>query len=151
MAQAVLEYLHDDPRLGCRTLFATHFHELADLADRLPGLRPVRLEVLEREDEVVFLHRVVPGGADRSYGVYVARLAGVPQPVADRAEALLAALESRPPANGRAKHPAKGKRPDPLRRRLESLDPLQISPVQALQELCVLREIALASEDEQRQ
>ncbi len=94
VAQAVLEYIHDDPRLRCRTLFATHYHELADLAEQLAGLQPVRLEVLEQGAEVIFLHRVVPGGADRSYGVYVARLAGVPAPVANRAQEILDELES---------------------------------------------------------
>ena len=94
VAQAVLEYIHDDPRLRCRTLFATHYHELADLAERIAGLQPVRLEVLEQGAEVIFLHRVVPGGADRSYGVYVARLAGVPSLVANRAQQILNELES---------------------------------------------------------
>ena len=74
IAQAVLEHLHDE--VGARTLFATHFHELTALADSLDRLRNYRVDVLERGDDVVFLHAVVEGGADRSYGVHVARLAG---------------------------------------------------------------------------
>ena len=76
IARAVVEYLHNSSRLGCRTLFATHFHELTSLADHLPGVFCARMDVLEEGDRVVFLHRVVPGGADRSYGVHVAELAG---------------------------------------------------------------------------
>ena len=93
VARAVVEQIHDDPRLRCKTLFATHYHELADLADELPGVTSLQVEVLERGDQVVFLHRVVPGAADRSYGVHVARLAGVPEPVTRRAAAILAELE----------------------------------------------------------
>src|SRR5437588_4325049 len=66
VAQAVVEHLHDAPKLGCRTLFATHYHELTALAERLPRVRNERMEVLEEGDAVRFLHRVVPGGADRS-------------------------------------------------------------------------------------
>src|SRR5215213_2374728 len=70
IARAVVEYLHNSSHLGCRTLFATHFHELTALADHLPGVFCARMDVLEEGDRVVFLHRVMPGGADRSYGVH---------------------------------------------------------------------------------
>jgi DNA mismatch repair protein MutS len=93
IARAVVEYLHDAPGLGCRTLFATHYHELAELAQVLPRARAFRVEVLEQGNQVVFLHRVVPGGADRSYGIYVAQLAGVPDPVIARARDVLRDLE----------------------------------------------------------
>jgi DNA mismatch repair protein MutS len=97
IAQAIVEELHDDARPGGapKTIFATHYHELTALAGSLPRLRTYRVDVLERGDDVVFLHAVVEGGADRSYGVHVARLAGVPERVTRRAARLLEELESR--------------------------------------------------------
>ena len=93
IAQAVAEHLHDDPRLGCRTLFATHYHEMGELAERLEHVRNYRVEVVERDGRVHFLRKIVPGNADRSFGVYVAKLAGMPPPVVKRASDLLAELE----------------------------------------------------------
>jgi DNA mismatch repair protein MutS len=95
IAQAIVEELHDPDRPGGppKTIFATHYHELTALADSLGKLRTYRVDVLERGEDVVFLHAVVEGGADRSYGVHVARLAGVPERVTRRAAALLADLE----------------------------------------------------------
>jgi DNA mismatch repair protein MutS len=90
IAQAVVEHLHG--RVGCRTLFATHYLQLAAL-DRLPGVGNVQVLVQQHRDRLVFLHQVVPGAADRSWGVHVARLAGVPEPVIERAGALLRAFE----------------------------------------------------------
>jgi DNA mismatch repair protein MutS len=97
IAQAIVEELHDADRPGGapKTIFATHYHELTALAESLPRLRTYRVDVLERGDDVVFLHTVVEGGADRSYGVHVARLAGVPERVTRRAAHLLAELEAR--------------------------------------------------------
>ncbi|RLC91042.1 MAG: DNA mismatch repair protein MutS, partial [Chloroflexi bacterium] len=94
IAWAVVEYLHNHPERRARTLFATHYHELTELADRLPAVRNYNLAVVEEGDQVIFLHKVVPGGADRSYGIHVAQLAGVPRPVIHRAEELLEQLES---------------------------------------------------------
>jgi DNA mismatch repair protein MutS len=91
IAWAVAEHLHEGP--GCRTLFATHYHELTDLAAALPGVRNVNVQVREWNDEIVFLHRIVEGGADRSYGIQVARLAGLPHGVIARAREVLANLE----------------------------------------------------------
>ncbi|MCR4784888.1 MAG: DNA mismatch repair protein MutS [bacterium] len=91
IAQAVIEYLHDGPKP--LTLFATHFHELTKLGRALHGCRNFRVAVKELPDEVVFLHKIVPGGADRSYGIYVAKLAGMPRPILQRAEALLKRME----------------------------------------------------------
>ena len=93
IAQAVAEHLHNSPRLGCRMLFATHYHELTDLAQRLPRVRNQSVAVVEEEGRVVFLHRIVPGGADRSYGVHVAQLAGLPREVIQRAWEVLYDLE----------------------------------------------------------
>jgi DNA mismatch repair protein MutS len=141
IAQAVVEYLHDAPRLGCRTLFATHYHELTALAERLPRVRNQRVEVLEEGDSVRFLHRVVPGGADRSYGIHVAAVAGLPSGVIARARDVLADLErQRPlePPEVQLGLPIEVA-PDPLRKELEEIDPASLSPLEALQKLYQLR------------
>jgi DNA mismatch repair protein MutS len=87
IARAVVEYLHD--YVGAQTLFATHYHELADLAESLPRVGVFRMAVAEREDGAIFLHRVVEGASTESYGVQVARMAGLPASVTERASALL--------------------------------------------------------------
>ncbi len=141
IAQAVVEYLHDSVRLGCRTLFATHYHELTALAERLPRVRNERVEVLEEGETVRFLHRVVPGGADRSYGIHVAALAGLPSGVIARARQVLAELERQRPLEppeqqlGLPMEMA----PDPLRKELEEIQPDTLSPLEALQKLYELR------------
>ena len=94
VARAVLEYIHNHPRLRSKTLFATHYHELTELAETLPRLRNLHVEIAERGGELVFLYRVVPGVAEGSYGVYAAKLAGLPAPVVRRAEELLREYES---------------------------------------------------------
>jgi DNA mismatch repair protein MutS len=91
LAWAVVENLHE--QLGCRTLFATHYHELTALAKTLSGVRNLNVAVREWEDQVVFLHKIIEGAADKSYGIHVARLAGVPRPVVERAKDLLVQLE----------------------------------------------------------
>lgn len=93
LAWAITEYLHDS--IACRALFATHYHELAQLAESLPNLRNYNVLVQESEQEVVFLHRIAAGSAERSYGIHVAKLAGVPTPVLRRAQTVLNELESR--------------------------------------------------------
>jgi DNA mismatch repair protein MutS len=93
IAWAVVEHLHRDPVRGPRTLFATHYLELTQLAQHLPRLRNFSVAVKEWNDEIVFVRRVVPGPADRSYGIQVARLAGLPLSVIERATVLLAQLE----------------------------------------------------------
>jgi DNA mismatch repair protein MutS len=92
LAWAITEYLHD--QVGCRALFATHYHELAQLTEKLTGLRNYNVLVREWQDEIVFLHKIAAGSADRSYGIHVARLAGVPEEVLDRAQEVLTELES---------------------------------------------------------
>jgi DNA mismatch repair protein MutS len=92
LAWAITEYLHD--QVGCRSLFATHYHELAQLANKLPGLRNYNVLVQECEGRVVFLHQIAAGSADKSYGIHVAKLAGVPEEVLDRANEVLADLEA---------------------------------------------------------
>jgi DNA mismatch repair protein MutS len=93
LAWAITEYLHNI--LGCRALFATHYHELAQLAETLPGLRNYNVLVQEDRGTVVFLHKIAPGSADKSYGIHVAQLAGVPAEVLGRAKDVLAELEGR--------------------------------------------------------
>ena len=92
LAWAVVEHLHD--RIGCRTLFATHYHELTRLEDQLSGVGNLNVAVQEWEGQVVFLHQIVPGAADKSYGIHVAELAGVPSEVNERAKEILQQLES---------------------------------------------------------
>ena len=88
----IVEHLHD--AIGCRTLFATHYHELTDLAEQLAGVRNFNVAVKEWDDQVVFLHQIVPGAADKSYGIHVAQLAGVPRSVNERAREVLDWLEA---------------------------------------------------------
>jgi DNA mismatch repair protein MutS len=94
IARAVVEYLHNSQHLRPRTLFATHYHELTELANILPGVENYNVAVAEDGDDVVFLHRLMPGGADRSYGIHVAQLAGVPKAVINRANDILEELEA---------------------------------------------------------
>ena len=94
IARAVAEYIHNSPRLGAKTLFATHYHELVELAGFLPAAKNFNVSVIEEKGEVVFLRKVVPGGVDKSYGIHVAKLAGLPRSVINRAQEVLADLES---------------------------------------------------------
>ena len=94
IAQSVAEYIHNHPRLGAKTLFATHYHELVELANFLPRVRNYNIAVSEEGGKVVFLRKIVPGGADKSYGIHVAQLAGLPKAVVHRAEEVLSELES---------------------------------------------------------
>ena len=94
IARSVVEHIHNSPKLGCKTLFATHYHELTELADQLTRAHNLRVAVTEENGEVVFLHEIISGGADRSYGVHVARLAGMPGQVVSRAWDLLDELEN---------------------------------------------------------
>src|SRR5881398_1513797 len=92
IAWATIEHLHESNR--CRTLFATHYHELTGLSAKLPRLFNATVKVKEWQGDVVFLHEVMPGAADRSYGIHIARLAGLPPPVIARAKSVLAKLEA---------------------------------------------------------
>ncbi len=102
LAWSVVEFLHE--HIGCRTLFATHYHELTDLEKSLSGVKNLNVAVREWQDEVIFLHKIVEGAADKSYGIHVARLAGVPREVIERSKEILAQLEEEHlDAEGRAK------------------------------------------------
>lgn len=94
IAWSIIEYLHSHPRLKPFTLFATHYHELIELADMLPGVSNYNVAVTEADGRVIFLHKIVPGGSDRSYGIHVAQLAGLPAPVIQRANEILKQLEA---------------------------------------------------------
>ena len=139
IAWAVVEFVHNHPRLRARTLFATHYHELIRLGEVLPGVRNYNVAVSEEGGQVVFLHRIVPGGADRSYGIHVAELAGLPRPVINRAQEILAQLEAdsgqvrpdRAPIRQLALFPQE----DPLLKELESLDVSSLTPLEALNKL----------------
>jgi DNA mismatch repair protein MutS len=146
LAWAITEHLHE--QIGCRTLFATHYHELTQLEESLPRVANWNVAVKEWNDEVVFLHRIVRGGADRSYGIHVARLAGIPSAVNERAKDVLAQLEAdhrdafdRPtiqtPGSGAAGHPTQltlfGFADHPLLEEVEQLDLNSMTPMQALQ------------------
>ena len=91
LAWSIVEHLHH--QVGAKTLFATHYHELTELAGRLPRLKNFNVAVREWNDQIVFLHKILEGGADKSYGIQVARLAGVPKPVIERAKMILRNLE----------------------------------------------------------
>ncbi len=147
IARAVLEYLHNHSGLQSKTLFATHFHELAELEGTLPRVRNSRVDVLEEQGNVVFLHKVVPGGADRSYGVNVAKLAGLPRPVLRRAEQVLHELEERhlrgepasaPSENGADQLPLFSG-PHPVVSQLQALDVDAMTPLEAISTLYELK------------
>ncbi len=141
IAWAVVEYLHNHPQRRARTLFATHYHELIELENHLPQVRNFNLAVAEEGHEVIFLHKVRPGGADRSYGIHVARLAGIPAPVIHRAEALLEQLESgefRPGMEARQAEPFQPlliAQEHPLLEEIRSLDVNGLTPLEALTKL----------------
>ena len=152
IARAVAEFIHNHPRAGCKTLFATHYHELTQLADVLPRVRNYNVAVAEEDGEVVFLHRIVPGGADRSYGVYVARLAGMPAAVVNRAWEVLTELEgksSSPAANGRPSPPTVEAQQlsllpttSPVIDELLALDISSMTPLEAITKLYEIQERA---------
>ncbi|HEX7621882.1 MAG TPA: DNA mismatch repair protein MutS [Anaerolineales bacterium] len=140
IAWAVVEYIHNHPSLRAKTLFATHYHELTQLADLLPGVRNFNVAVTEADGTVVFLHKIIPGGADRSYGIHVGQLAGLPRPVIQRATEILAELEK---SSGQAirinpqaaQQVALFPETNPLLDELNSLDVNSLSPIEALNKL----------------
>ena len=140
IAWAVVEYIHNHPRLRCKTLFATHYHELTQLADLLPGVRNYHVAVSEQGGQVVFLHQIVPGRADRSYGIHVAELAGLPKAVIQRAWEILQQLEAQGRSPGEAPQaaPPTGVQlslfpeTNPLLEELRALDIHNLTPIEAL-------------------
>jgi DNA mismatch repair protein MutS len=155
LAWAITEHIHD--AIGCRTLFATHYHELVELEKTKSRLRNANVAVSENQGEIVFLHRIIPGGADQSYGIHVARLAGVPAPVLERSKEILAFLEKQHgPDPGLPEGPIRRKvktgraltgslfaaLPNPLLEELRQIDPEKLGAEEALVLISRLRELA---------
>ncbi|MBE0672143.1 MAG: DNA mismatch repair protein MutS [Anaerolineales bacterium] len=140
IAWGIIEYIHNHPQLRAKTLFATHYHELTQLAELLPGIRNYNVAVSEADNKVVFLHKIIPGGADRSYGIHVAQLAGLPSPVIQRANEIMAELEK---SSGRAvkinpqsaQQVALFPETNPLLDEIKGLDVNSLSPIEALNKL----------------
>jgi len=152
IAWAVVEYLHNHPRLRAKTLFATHYHELTELAERLPHVVNYNVAVAEEGDQVVFLHKIVPGAADRSYGIHVAQLAGLPRLVIHRAEEILTDLEAEGTKAARAGavvRPPRGPRQlslfaslHPVVKALREMDVASMTPLEAINTLFELQKRA---------
>jgi len=149
IARAVAEYIHNHPQLGAKTLFATHYHELVDLASMLPRVKNYNVAVAEEGGKVVFLRRIVPGGTDKSYGIHVAQLAGLPRSVINRAQEVLAELEGRARVaqdKRRRKTPAQQlglfPQPGPLEEELAGLDIDSLTPLEAINKLYELKKKA---------
>jgi len=156
IARAVAEYIHSYPRLGAKTLFATHYHEMVELASFLPRVKNFNVAVTEEGGEVIFLYKIVPGGVDKSYGIHVAQLAGLPKSVVHRAREVLVELEE-DSGKAQAKRSAKGRRrpkeavpqqlpllgqKSPLIEELEKLDIDSLTPLEALTKLYELQKKA---------
>jgi DNA mismatch repair protein MutS len=157
IAWAVAEHLATNARIRPKTLFATHYHELTDLADATPGVVNYHVAAREWKDDIIFLRKIVPGRSDRSYGIQVARLAGLPGPVVDRAREILGALErdeltrgGRPSMSGTPSEPqrqlglfqAAPAPDDRFRTALAALDVDRLTPLEALTLLARLKKEA---------
>lgn len=140
IAWAVIEHIHNHPNIRARTLFATHYHELTQLSELLPGVRNYNVAVSESDNNVVFLHKIIPGGADRSYGIHVGQLAGLPKPVIQRSAEILRQLEI---SSGKAitiqpdmpQQLMLFPENNPILTALNELDINSISPIEALNKL----------------
>ncbi|MDH5696725.1 MAG: DNA mismatch repair protein MutS, partial [Dehalococcoidia bacterium] len=156
IARAVAEYIHSYPKLGAKTLFATHYHELVELASFLPRVKNFNVAVTEEAGEVTFLYKILPGGVDRSYGIHVAKLAGLPKSVVHRAQEVLEGLEE-DSRQAVAKRSLKGRRrpkqavpeqlsllgqKSPLFEELEKLDIDSLTPLEAITKLYELQKKA---------
>ena len=150
IARAVIEYIADKKKLGAKTLFATHYHELTVLEDSVVGIRNFNIACRKRGEEIIFLRKIVPGGADESYGIEVSKLAGIPDEIIRRAFEILGALESGNPVNERrSRQPRKPAAEDqltlaayeksPVERELEKIDVDSLSPREALTRLYELK------------
>jgi DNA mismatch repair protein MutS len=150
IAWAVIEFIHSHPKLRARTLFATHYHELTTLAERLPHVANYHVAVAEQGDEVVFLHEIRPGGADKSYGIHVAQLAGLPKQVVSRASEIMRQLEQKAAENDTLSIDPNGpmqldlfnEGPDPIRQEIEGVDVNTMTPLEALNFLYALQQKA---------
>ena len=148
IARAVLEYAADRKRLGAKTLFATHYHELTDMEQTLPGVKNFNIAVKKRQGDMIFLCKIIPGAADDSYGIEVAKLAGIPDRVITRAREILKDLESGAPE--KASPAARtisdqvsmlDMQSDELRRALEAITVETLTPIEALNQLYQLKQL----------
>jgi len=148
IAWAVAEFIHNHPELGTKTLFATHYHELVELAGILPRVKNFNVAVAEEGDKVIFLHKIVPGGTDRSYGIHVAQLAGLPKSVIVRAQEVLSELESHTAKKGKVpRHKASLQIPlfpkdSILADEISRLNIDSMSPLEAITKLYELKRMA---------
>ncbi|HCI79080.1 MAG TPA: DNA mismatch repair protein MutS, partial [Ktedonobacter sp.] len=154
IARAIVEYLHNNKRCGARTLFATHYHELVEVAHLLPRVHCLNVAVTEENGNIIFLRKIVPGGADRSYGVHVAQLAGIPKPVIHRAEEILTELERKGDVKTRKKAMRDiatptvmqmtlfASEPNPLVEELKTLAIDELTPIEAISKLYELQQKA---------
>ncbi|HUP63694.1 MAG TPA: DNA mismatch repair protein MutS [Thermoanaerobaculia bacterium] len=160
IAWAIIEFLHDERSRGAITFFATHYHELTDLARTRERVANANVSVREWNDQIIFLRKVVPGAADKSYGIQVAKLAGIPQPVIARAREILATLErkerevveeTRPQQQGeqggRGQLSLFDRREDEVARRIRALEVEAISPLEALNTLAELKSVLTGKQD----
>ncbi len=142
IARAIIEFMHNHPQARAKTLFATHYHELTELEAYLPRVKNYNVAVVEQGDHVVFLHKIVRGGADKSYGIHVAQLAGVPQPVVNRAQEILKELENGDARIEQTSSPIQLRlfsADDALRQEIAALDVMSLSPIEALNKLFELQ------------
>jgi DNA mismatch repair protein MutS len=154
IAWAVVEYIHNHPDIRAKTLFATHYHELTQLSELLPGVHNYNVAVSEADNKVVFLHKIIPGGADRSYGIHVGQLAGLPKPVVQRAAEILQQLEAssgsavkiNPQA---AKQVALFPETNPLVDELKKIDINALSPMEALNKLYEWQKKFIGNDDDE--
>jgi DNA mismatch repair protein MutS len=152
IARAAVEYIHNNPKIRAKTLFATHYHELTEVAKYLPHVCNFNVAVAEEGNRVIFLHKIVPGGADRSYGIHVAQIAGVPKAVTDRANEILEELEGNADFRERRERTRQafsgvqmsflGPDTHPLVDEIRSLDVDSLSPLEALNKLYELKQRA---------
>ena len=147
LSASVVEYIHDKKKIGAKTLFATHYHELTQLEDKLDGVKNYNVAVKKRGDDITFLRKIIPGGADESYGIEVAALAGVPKTVIKRAKEILSYAESE--KGGEIKIKASEKKKDEdnnqldfgytaavtIAEELKKLDATTLTPIEALNKL----------------
>ena len=148
IARAVLEYAADRKRLGAKTLFATHYHELTDIEQTLPGVKNFNIAVKKRQGDMIFLRKIIPGAADDSYGIEVAKLAGIPDRVITRSREILKDLESGAPERAKsAAAPVSDQvsmldmQSDELRRALEAITVETLTPIEALNQLYQLKQL----------
>ena len=153
IAWAITEYIHENPSVAAKTLFATHYHELNEMADLFPRIKNYKVEVREYDDKVIFLHKVSPGRADHSYGIQVAQMAGLPRVVTNRAKEILANLESKELTPYEIKKEKLKKfggsdlnqislfefQDDNIRKEIGDLEINQLTPIEALNKLSELK------------